>query len=174
MLIKSSDPKAPSRPPWQQAADAAVGALAGSVVETVYNTASAVRHGGRAAEEAFETVRNDPSKGVLEKAALTVAIPVVTVAAPLATAVGSAVAGAVNGARRGADEGWREAVLGAFGDAIRFESAAALPEQALREARARAPGGPPPTLAQEGAGVVGAVAGSAVLAAGVGASTLAR
>lgn len=133
MMITTREPGPHRRPLWQKAADSAAGAVAGSVVETLYNTAAAIRHGADATTEALDIVQDDASTHLLTKAALIAAIRVAAVAIPVATAAGSVVVGAVNGARRGAQASWQEAVMGAFGDAMAFDQIARLPAEALQK-----------------------------------------
>lgn len=162
-----------------QAVSALVGAAAVATIETVGNTASSIIQTPRAIAQAYKTLYKTDKIGPVLKTAIAVTLPVALVAGPAATALGSFGFGLFRGASEAVHHGLASAVSEGVRDIGRFNKdvAGKLVDAIKQEETEKLPEGQKPydiKVLEAGKGLVGGIAGAAIVGGGVGAITLMR
>ena len=162
-----------------QAFEGLAGAVASAGIETVGNTVSSLVQLPRATAQAYKTLYNTQLIGPVLKTAIAVTLPVGIVAAPVLTALGSLGYGLFAGCGRGIEKGVGDAIDGALKDVGSFNSEVAGGlVKAMQQAETEAlPEGQKPydiRVVDAGKGLVGGIAGAAIVGGGLGAVTAFR
>lgn len=162
-----------------QAVSALVGAAAVATIETVGNTASSIVQTPRAIAQAYKTLYKTDKIGPVLKTAIAVTLPVALVAGPAATALGSFGYGLFRGASEAIEHDLATAVSEGFRDIGRFNKdvAGKLVDAMKEEETEKLPEGQKPydiKVLEAGKGLVGGIAGAAIVGGGVGAITALR